>query len=256
MCVTTAPGVLFNQVFGALLLPPVNCLLLAGFGFWLFRRKKRGGLALLVLSMLLLYAFSTPRMAIALNAALENQTVARLADVRQSGAIVVLGGGKKPAPEYGENVPSGDTAARLRYAVHLHKASTVPLLLTGGAPLGGEPEAWVMQRMLWRDYGVKPYWVESESLNTEANARLSAAMLKNAGVKRITLVTQAWHLRRAVPLFEAQGLEVVPAPTGFTRYDGEGIIWYLPSGRAMQETHQALREWVGMFYHGIRNSFS
>ncbi|MGL6071412.1 YdcF family protein [Craterilacuibacter sp.] len=253
---TTAPAVLFNQIFGALLLPPVNFLLLAGLGYGLLRRKRRLGIALMLISALLAYAFSTPRMAIALNSALENAQVAKASDVAKTEAIVVLGGGKKPAPEYGENILTGDSSARLRYAVVLHKASGVPLLLTGGAPLGGEPEAWVMQRTLWRDYGLKPYWVESESANTAANARLSAAMLRLDGIKSITLVTQAWHLRRAVPLFEAEGLTVLPAPTGFTRYDGSGIVWYLPSGRAMQETHQALREWVGMAYHAVRQLFA
>ena len=38
---------------------------------------------------------------------------------------------------------------------------------------------------------------------------------------------------------------------GCHRYDGQGLVLWLPSGAAMQETHQALREFVGMLYYTI-----
>jgi len=78
-------------------------------------------------------------------------------------------------------------------------------------------------------------------------------MLKAANVRRIALVSQAWHLRRAQEFFKQQGLEVVPAPTGFIRYDGSPWTWWVPQGRAMQECHSALREWVGVLYYELRD---
>ncbi|NDV12327.1 YdcF family protein [Crenobacter caeni] len=256
MPVETAPGVLARLALGSVLLPPVNMLLIAAIGGVLaWRGRRRLGLSLLALAALFSYLMATPRVAMWLNAGLEPGEVARVPDVAKTGAIVVLGGGKKPAPEYGGNELTADASGRLRYAAFLSRQTGVPLLLTGGAPLGGEPEAWVMQRTLTRDYLLEPKWVESEAVNTADNARLAAAMLKTSGVTRITLVSQAWHLKRAIPLFEAQGLKVLPAPTGFTRYDGGGLVWWLPSGRAMQESHQALREYVGLLYHALGKVF-
>jgi uncharacterized SAM-binding protein YcdF (DUF218 family) len=252
MNATLGPGVLAHQLLGAFFLPPLNVILLLLLALWLRRHHPRAGGLVLTLSLALLYALSTPKMAMWLNQSLERYPVVTPVEVRATGAIVVLGGGKKPAPEYGRNEPSADTLMRLRYAAHLARHSGRPLLVSGGAPLGGEPEGRVMARTLAEDYGVKPRWVEEGSDTTFDNARLSARLLRADGVHSITLVSQGWHLARAVPLFEEQGLVVLPAPTGFVRYDGGGLIWYLPSGRAMQETHAALREWVGRLYYAGR----
>ncbi|WP_029770703.1 YdcF family protein [Pseudogulbenkiania sp. MAI-1] len=256
MNATLGPGVLVHQLLGAFLLPPLNVILLLLLGLWLRRRHRFAGGLLLTLSLVLLYALATPRMAMWLSGSLERFPVVSPAEVRATGAIVVLGGGKKPAPEYGRNEPSADTLMRLRYAAHLARRSGRPLLVSGGAPLGGEPEGVVMARTLAEDYGVPPRWVEQGSDTTLDNARLSAQLLRADGVRSITLVSQGWHLSRAVPMFEQQGLTVLPAPTGFVRYDGSGPIWYLPSGRAMQETHAALREWVGRLYYAGRERLS
>ncbi|EEG08285.1 YdcF family protein [Pseudogulbenkiania ferrooxidans] len=252
MNATLGPGVLVHQLLGAFFLPPLNVILLVLLGLWLRRRHPRAGSVVVALALGLSYALATPQMAMWLNRSLERFPLVALSQVRETGAIVVLGGGKKPAPEYGRNEPSADTLMRLRYAAYLARHSGRPVLVSGGAPLGGEAEAPVMARTLVSDYGVQPRWVEQGSDTTFDNARLSAQLLKADGVRSITLVSQGWHLARAVPLFEEQGLKVLPAPTGLVRYDGGGVMWYLPSGRAMQETHAALREWVGRLYYAVR----
>ncbi|SCK29144.1 YdcF family protein [Vogesella sp. LIG4] len=245
--------VFWHQLLGALLLPPFSYLLPLLLALACRRRWPACGRLLLAGSLLLAWLLSLPITAITLNGWLERYPPAALAQVADTQAIVVLSGGKRPAPEYAANVLSADTAGRLRYAAWLARRTGLPLLLTGGAPLGGEPEAQVMARTLREDYGLQPRWVESGSDTTLDNARLSASLLKPAGVGRITLVTQAWHMRRAVPFFTAQGLQVVAAPTGFTRYDGSGLLLWIPQGRAMQETHQALRELLGLAYYTVRS---
>lgn len=59
-------------------------------------------------------------------------------------------------------------------------------------------------------------------------------------------------MSRALPFFTQTGLQVLPGSTGYVRYDGQGLVLWLPSGVAMQEAHQALRELVGMLYYTIR----
>lgn len=244
--------VLVHQLLGALLLPPFTYLLPLLAGLLLLRRRRQLARVLLAGSVLLAWMLSLPITAITLNGWLEHYAPADLVQVRQTQAIVVLSGGKKPAPEYAANVLSADSAGRLRYAAWLAKRSGLPLLVSGGAPLGGEAEAQVMARALHDDFALPPRWVEDKSNTTLQNAQLSAILLRQAGISRITLVTQAWHMRRALPFFQQQGLQVLPAPTGFTRYDGEGVLNWIPQGRALQETHQALRELLGMLYYTIR----
>jgi uncharacterized SAM-binding protein YcdF (DUF218 family) len=161
-------------------------------------------------------------------------------------AIVVLGGGTNyMAPEYGGDTVSRYTLERLRYAALLHRRSGLPLLVTGGAPFGGQPEARLMQAVLEQEFGIKVRWVETESRDTAENASLSARMLKDTGIQRIVLVSQAWHLPRAVAAFERQGFAVTPAATGFTRDSPSLLENLLPSALALERSRTALNEWLG-----------
>jgi uncharacterized SAM-binding protein YcdF (DUF218 family) len=244
--------VLLHQLLGALILPPLNFLLLALAGWLLLRRRPVLGRSLLALSVLLAYLLSLPVTAMRLNGWLERYPPLTLAQARSAQAIVVIGGGVKPAPEYDSSVLSGAANQRLQYAAWLSRQTGLPLLVSGGAPLGGEPEAVVMARVLQQHYGLAARWQEPASRTTQENARYSQQLLARNGIHRIVLVTQAWHMPRALPFFEQAGLQVLPGSTGYVRYDGQGLVHWLPSGLAMQETHQALREAVGMLYYTIR----
>lgn len=249
-----SPEVLVHQVLGALFLPPILFFWPALLAWLLYR----GGWVWfsrlwILLAFVGIYLFATPQMAIWLSGPLEPEHSIYPADLAKVNAIVVLGGGKRPSPEYGGEGLSLDSYSRLRYGAYLSRLSGIPILVSGGAPLGGEPEADIMQRVLNKEFGLGARWVENQSNTTLENATRSAPMLKAAFVQRIALVTQAWHLRRAQGFFEAQGFTVVPAATGFTRYDGPEWMRWLPQGRAMQECHSALREDIGLLFYQSRN---
>ncbi|QND86160.1 DUF218 domain-containing protein [Chromobacterium vaccinii] len=244
--------VFWHSLLGALLLPPILNLLPIVAGAMLIRRWQHVGRLLLAFGVALTYLLSIPQTAVWLAQGVERYPPIRPADLSAVDAIVVLGGGKRAAPEFGGNAPSGDTLARLRYAAYLARHSGKPVLATGGAPLGGEPEGDVMARALRDDYGIRARWVEDKSDTTLDNARLSAAMLKADGATRVALVSQGWHLARAVPFFQRQGLQVLPAPTGFIRYEGPAYRRYIPSGKAMEECHALLREYIGLLYYRMR----
>ena len=77
------------------------------------------------------------------------------------------------------------------------------------------------------------------------SAENSAEILAEHGVNRILLVTSAYHMPRAKGLFEAQGLEVVPAAT-----DHEVVsrrLWrnLLPETSALDGSSRAIKEIVG-----------
>jgi uncharacterized SAM-binding protein YcdF (DUF218 family) len=186
----------------------------------------------------------------ALMAPLESYLPITQAQLQRVQAIVVLGGGSYySAPEYGSDTVDYTTLERLRYGARLARESRLPLLVTGGAPFGGRPEGKSMREVLESDFGVKVRWVEAASRDTAENASLSAPMLKAAGVTRIALLSHGWHLPRAIPLFEKQGLAVTPAPTGFSTGSPSLVKALLPGG--LVRSRQALNEYLGQLYNRL-----
>ena len=102
-----------------------------------------------------------------------------------------------------------------------------------------------MAESLTKEFGVPVRWRETTSRDTAENANLSAPVLQAAGVRRIALVSHAWHLPRAAPLFERAGLQVVPAPTAFTAWPESALLGLLPSAGGMEASYWACHEWLG-----------
>lgn len=239
----------------SLVMPPLAPLLLAALGLLLTASKKRGGLALTGLSLALLALLSCHGTAVWLaRHALPQFAPASVAQLKtgQVQAIVVLGGGLLPdAPEYGQAQPAPHTAARLRYGLWLARQSGLPVAFTGGvgwAAQGAQAasEAEVAARVAQQDYGVTLRWLETQSQDTAANARLLAPLLQRDGVQRIALVTDAWHMPRAEALFAQTGLQVTPAPMGFVRPIEGPVLQWLPSARGLLASQQVLREWLAL----------
>lgn len=245
---------IFVKFFSALLLFPLNLLLLAALGLLLQRRWHRA-VWLTWTALALLFMFSTRVGTMLLTAPLEVQNPALSVIPSTAQAIIVLGGGRQSnAPEYGNrDMPGYAALARLQYAAHLHRASGLPILVTGGKPDGStESEAAVMARSLHDDFGVATRWLEQASDTTADNARLSVPILRNAGVQHVLLVTDAMHMPRAVRSFRAQGIEVIPAPTVF--FSGERFTFndLLPGGDGLRRSNYALHEWIGLLWYALR----
>jgi len=169
---------------------------------------------------------------------------------QRADAIVILGSGRERGdPAWGaQDQPSGVALERMRYAAQLAKASGLPVLTSGGLHYGTPPsEAQLMADSLQRDFGVPVRWLEGESRTTWENAEMSAALLQPQGVRRVVLVTQAWHMQRSVWSFQRAGFEVVPAPVGFMGVD-QGIPFggLLPSFKAVWQNGQLFNEVAGL----------
>lgn len=238
---------LFKKILSALVLPPTSLILLALLGIYLSRKHPRTGRTLAALSLTTLLILSLPITGNALLHSLETArpiTVTQLKDIQ---AIVILGGGKNNnAPEYGGNdTISKWTLERLRYGAHLQQQTGKPILVTGGAPYGGLPEADAMAETLKQDFHAKTIWVEDQSNDTAENAAYSAKILKQHGVTHIALVSQAWHLPRAKTLFEKQGLTVTLAGTGYTTGEQHTVAQWLPDASALNKSSMAIKEYLG-----------
>jgi uncharacterized SAM-binding protein YcdF (DUF218 family) len=249
---------LATHLVASALLPPFSLVLLVVAGLVVQRRRRRLGLFLILLSIVTLYGMSTPWGSGLLLKSLEISSPLSPSMLQTADAIVVLGGGRRlGAAEYGGDTLNSISLERLRYAAFLHRASGLPILASGGmANCDTIAESRIMQHILRSEYGLSAKWIEDASFTTWENAQFSAPLLKQAGVHRIALVTHAWHLRRAVPLFEAQGVSVIPAGTQFSSSHVDSILDLLPTPVGLRDSTYALHEWLGILWYKLRTKFS
>jgi uncharacterized SAM-binding protein YcdF (DUF218 family) len=125
----------------------------------------------------------------------------------------------------------------------------LPVLVSGGAVLGGETEAKLMRDSLEREYGVAVRWAEFDSRNTHENAARSAGILRGAGIERVVLVVHAVDMPRASAEFEDQGIAVVRAATAIPASDELGLLDFVPSISGLQASYHALYEILAL---GVR----
>ncbi len=241
-----------NAVVAPLLPPGIVLVILLAAVLQAWRRPLEAWKPV-ALAFIVLYALSTPFVALQLLRWLEPAPRDPLAD-RSGQAIVVLGGGiYYAAPEYGGDTVKSQTLVRLRYAARLHRALNKPVLVTGGAPEGNPaPEAQLMKEALERDFRTPVQWVEERSRNTFENARFTYRLLDAAGVRRIYLVTHARHMLRARLAFERAGFTVIPAPTGYTTRFGLTVLDFLPRADALLDSSVFFHEVVGIGWYYLR----
>jgi uncharacterized SAM-binding protein YcdF (DUF218 family) len=244
------------HILNALILPPASPALLVLLGVLLWWRPL--GRTLALLGALCILVLSLPITAAHLIAGLETYpalTADALAHPHAQ-AIVVLGGDRHwDAPEYGRDNLGVLTLQRVRYAAWLQRRTGLPLFVSGGSPPSESPPmGQLMRRVLEQELQVSVAAVEDRSQTTWENARYSAALLRTRGIARIFLVTQGWHLPRAVEAFEREGVEVVPAPAG-TPPPAQGPLTLgelLPDAHALTNSGIALHEYLGQAWYTLR----
>jgi uncharacterized SAM-binding protein YcdF (DUF218 family) len=234
--------------------PPAAVLALCCAAWLLRGRRPRTARALLAIGVAWLWLFSTPVFAAVLLRSLEHTPpLPSDGPLPTASAIVVLSAEADPVgAEYGRAVIGPMTMQRLRYGIELHRRTGLPLLVSGGHPTTDtESLAAMMATAAEREFLVPVRWREQRSSNTRENALFSAAILRDAGVGRVLLVSSAFHLPRASACFERAGLEVVPAPTGFAAARGDEFVHWLPQWRGLRDCSLALHEWLGRAWDSI-----
>jgi uncharacterized SAM-binding protein YcdF (DUF218 family) len=252
----------WKPLLTTLALPPVPLLLLVLLGARLMLPRRGLGWFVIVLSVSLLWITSCigfgdvlTRFVLRPPPAVPASRIAELkADVRarQPVAIVVLGGGLEPrAPEYGVSSLSAESMERLRYGLWLSRETGAPVAFSGGvgwAQEGATPEAQVAARIAAQEFDRPIKWLEDQSRDTRENAARSVALLQQAGIRHVLLVTHAWHMPRAVRAFTeaaAGGLEIEPAPIGLASGSMKSSLLWVPTLDGTVEVRRALRELLG-----------
>jgi len=142
-------------------------------------------------------------------------------------AIVLLGGASDGESRFGRGADLNHAADRLTTAAELYFAGKAPVILISG---GAEPEQL-----------------------PEADALMSAEMLNKAGYNHILLVTSGVHMRRALALFQQQGLQVTAAATDhqLPKFQDSLVPGWLPTYYRLARSSRAIHEWVGYAVYDV-----
>jgi uncharacterized SAM-binding protein YcdF (DUF218 family) len=245
-----------TNAIAALLIPPGLLLVVFTAGLVLARKRPLLGRTLLIASAGSLYLLSMPLVGTLLLRHWESSSM-NVLPPPPAAAIVVLGGGQyKNAPEYGGDTVGAMGLVRLRYAALLHRRSGLPVLVSGGSPDGSAgSEAQAMRNTLEREFGVPVRWSENLSANTLESARNSRHMLAGENIRRIVLVTHAWHMPRARLAFEHSGFEVFPAPTAHSTRGALTVLDFLPDAGALLDSALFFHEAIGILWYRLRLIF-
>jgi len=166
-------------------------------------------------------------------------------------AIVVLAADVDcDPPEWGPDQPGGLSLMRCRYGARLSARTGTALLVTGGVLRPDRrPVSHVLRDFIEDELGVDVRWTEDRAVNTRQNARFTAELLAPLGVRRVAVVTHAWHMPRALAAFECAGLEAIPAPMGAATSPSPALTGLIPRMRAYRDTGWAVHEWIGLLWY-------
>jgi uncharacterized SAM-binding protein YcdF (DUF218 family) len=243
----------WKQLLKNLVLPPTGPLLLAALGLvWLGLRKARlGGVVLCALGLVVLWVLATPRAADSLVRWAERYPALDPSQVGDAQAIVILAGGVRvDAPEYGTSAPGATSLERLVYGARLARQTHLPVLISGS-----HFEAASMMDFLQQDLGVTAQWVENRSRDTHQNAQFSAVILARSGVHKVVLVTSAAHMARSVIEFNQAGIDTVPAPAAMWTERESGVLAYVPNADALVRSQRAMYEGLGRLVLDVQSRY-
>lgn len=177
-----------------------------------------------------------------------------LADVPIVDAVVVLGGIVKTIQgpnnslkyEFGEAVDRINAGIEL---IHLGKAKTL-ILTRGRLPWSlGVPEGEFLKEVSIKR-GINPSAIQltKEVQNTDQEAAAISKIISEE--QKIALVTSAFHMPRAMKVFEHNNLQVIPVPVdhilGTQKFQ---ITELLPNVGAIQKISLLSRELIGRIYY-------
>jgi len=249
------------------LLPPLLNIAIIIVGLLLLRGKRTtlraAGYSLLLSSCLSLYLLSTPWVSEQLLRSIEHYeaiSVERLPALKQqwaqqATAIVMLGSWHREfALEYADAQLDAEAMRRINYAVWLAKQLELPVLATGGVfREGGQSHGAVVAAYAKQHLQYDLRWLEEAARNTKDNAVLSTQLLTEQGIEQIVLVTQSYHMPRAVALFKAQGLTVIPAPIDLSvSLAANELSSWLPTPAAYSNSARVLHERLGWLWYRLR----
>ena len=176
---------------------------------------------------------------------------AKLAAQQVEAIVVPMAGRQAMAPEFGADTVDRYSMDRIAYAARLARETGLPIVLSGGAHEAGHtPIAQLGAEVLANQFQIQSLALETDSKNTWENAHYSAILLKQRQIKKIAVVTHAWHMPRTLYSFAQAGVDAVAAPTNFIHRDEpiERKDW-IPNAYKLNDSAHVIHEYIGLLWY-------
>lgn len=243
-----------NKIVGWISSPLAAAIIIAVLGIALvIKGKRRMGAWIFSGVVVWICIWSMPVMRLVVGKPLEREflvdgRVPMVETFPNAEAIVVLGGGMGSNLELSPYAEMAAFADRVWQGARLWKAGKAPKIVATGF----NPKESNLG--LLKDFGVSENNIAFlEARNTEEESKAVKAL----GLKKILLVTSAWHMKRARLMFEkyAPEVEVVCAPADFeysmiTKRSLE-FKDFFPDSVAFLSNSIAIHEWIGLIGYEI-----
>ena len=214
---------------------------------------RRVGIVLVLLSSLSLFAAATPALSSYLLRRVE-AAIPAAGDLGDAQAIVVLGGDVRRGD--GAQIPDrlGPLSLeRVVFAAQAYRQLRLPVVVSGGTLSGAHASVGALMKTALEDnFAVSVAWQEDRSRSTWENALYTARLLLPEKITTVVIVSQAWHLPRALWAFERVGLKALPWPAPRTALRYRKIADFLPGLTALDDTFYALHEMIGRVFYRLR----
>jgi uncharacterized SAM-binding protein YcdF (DUF218 family) len=228
-------------------------LVLLGLILALFKRLRTFGIGLSLVFTLATIALGLLPIASYILLPLEERFPPFRHDGRPVDGIILLGGSVEAADSMSRgSIVANESAERVLDTIQLaHRYPNARILISGGGGTvfgDGAAEAPIVADY-FKGIGINParILVEDRSRTTAENAVYSRELAKPREGEHWLLVTSAWHMPRAVGVFEKAGFPVVPYPVDFRTAGGAGThrpFAFISDG--LRRLDIATKEWAGL----------
>ncbi len=228
-------------------------------------KKPRWAAGVLGIALVILLVSSSEWTAQKLLHSLEFQNIP-MGELPTVDAIVVLGGATSPQTPPRPWVELHQESDRIFYGAQLFRQGKAPKIILSGGRMdwsskddSSSESADMVKVLEFVGIPATALIQEPNSLNTRQNAVNVKKIMDAQGIKRILLVTSAFHMPRSLAIFRKLGIDAIAAPTDFrTLYPRAYIspesvlLSTLPTAEHLAYTSKALKEYVGLLAYWLR----
>jgi uncharacterized SAM-binding protein YcdF (DUF218 family) len=174
-------------------------------------------------------------------------------------AVIVLGGYAQPSHNNFLGIEFNETSDRIVTGIALVRDGKGRVLVLGGGGIGDPPapvEAQAAANWIrsWNLVSV-PVKFLGPCRDTHDEALHAATLARTNGWRKIILVTSAWHMRRALAVFQKAGMDAIPVAADFRGIPvdpTERHLSLIPRTSSLVHLNLWLEETLGYIYYWLR----
>lgn len=239
---------------------PINVvLILLLLSLFFFKKRPNKSFKCLLAAIMLLFVSSMPVVSDHFMVQIENNYPAFTQASKPVDYIIVLGGWHTSNPA----LPATSelqvaSSQRLVEALRIFALHPEAKIITSGHHSTDEVSNAQKMKQALMLLGVPDQKIITENFpkDTEEEAQLIAPRVLGTSV---VLITSAEHMPRAIRYFRNEGIEPIPAPTGYwVKNIDSPKSWgyYVPSSKKLQQTTVAWYESVGLLVQWVKDLFT